>query len=101
MLDQPVDLPLTSWAQPRAVLPVMVTRAPSLRTLITWYERLGPVRRLRAVVVTLTVPAPIFFGAGRSAPLLRYLLATYAVEPANLILVQPCELLMTVTVWPR
>ena len=35
MLDQPVDLPLTSWAQPRAVLPVMVTLVPSLRTLIT------------------------------------------------------------------
>ena len=35
MVDQPVDLPLTSCAQPRAVLPVMVTFAPSLRTLIT------------------------------------------------------------------
>src|SRR5215211_305480 len=35
MLDQPVDRPLTSSAQPRAVFPVMVTWAPPLRTLIT------------------------------------------------------------------
>ena len=52
-------------------------------------------------MVILTVPAPIFLGAGRSLPLVRYLLATYAVEPANLILVQPWELLTALTVCPR
>src|SRR5688572_9214860 len=76
MLDHPVDLPLTSCAHPRAVLPVMVTLVPSLRTLITRWERPGPLRRLSAVVVTLTVPAPILLGGGRSFPLVRYLLAT-------------------------
>ena len=77
-LDQPVNLPLTSWAQPRAVLPVIVTRVPSLRTLITLYESPGPVRRLRAVVVILTVPGSMLLGVGSLAPLVRYLLATWA-----------------------
>ena len=39
-------------------------------------------RRLRAVVVILTVPGPILSGGGRFFPLVRYLLATYAVEPS-------------------
>jgi hypothetical protein len=52
-------------------------------------------------VVILPVPAPILLGDGSSFPLLRYLLATYAVDPANLILVQPPELLTAVTVCPR
>ena len=52
-------------------------------------------------MVILTVPAPICLVPGALAPLVRYLLATYAVEPANLILVQPWELLMAVTVCPR
>ncbi len=52
-------------------------------------------------MVTLTVPGPILRGCGSLDPLVRYLLATWAVEPANWILVQPFELLMAVIVCPR
>ena len=78
MLAQPRERPLTTSANPRAVLPVVVTRVPSANTRMTAYVSPGPLRRFRAVVVTLTAPASTRLGGGRSAPRLRYRLATQA-----------------------
>src|ERR687897_1181065 len=98
---QPRYRPLTTSANPRAVLPVVVTRVPSANTRMTAYVSPGPLRRFRAVVVTFTTPASTRLGGGRSAPRLRYRLATQADEPENLILDQPRILPISVTVCPR
>ena len=68
---------------------------------MTLYVSPGPVRRLRLVVAILTAPASTRLGGGRFLPRLRYRLATQAVEPENMILVQPRTLLTAVAVWPR
>ena len=59
-------------------LACVVTRVPSASTRMTLYVSPGPLRRFRAVVVTLTTPASTRLGGGSSRPLLRYRLATQA-----------------------
>src|SRR5215216_1719377 len=76
MLDQPRVRPWYTSAKPRAVFPVMVTGVPPLITVITGYDSPGPVRRFSAVVVILTLPAPIWLGPGSEEPAVRYGLAT-------------------------